>query len=135
MAFQPSAKASGVEHQFSSDVLLINAAAVATRVAEAMREQVLRQLRRRGVVVGLSGGVDSSVVAALCVRALGSDRVLGLFMPEEDSDPESLYGFTCYSGFRRFGNSDSYDIPRVLLELDVSQALFRAVVTIPALLA
>jgi NAD+ synthase len=38
----------------------------------------------------MSGGIDSSVVAALCARAFGPERVLGLFMPEEDSDPESL---------------------------------------------
>ena len=41
-------------------------------------------------MVGLSGGVDSSVVAALGVRAFGSGNVLGVFMPEQDSDPESL---------------------------------------------
>jgi NAD+ synthase len=73
-----------------SDVLKIDAEQVAARLAEGVRAQVLRQLRRRGVVVGLSGGIDSSVVAALSVRALGRERVLGLFMPEEDSDPESL---------------------------------------------
>jgi NAD+ synthase len=42
------------------------------------------------VVVGLSGGIDSSVVAALAVRALGPNRVLGLFMPEKDSSDDSL---------------------------------------------
>jgi NAD+ synthase len=46
--------------------------------------------KRRGVVIGLSGGVDSSVCAALCVRALGAERVLGLFTPEADSASESL---------------------------------------------
>jgi NAD+ synthase len=55
-----------------------------------MREQVLGTLRRRGVVVGLSGGIDSSVVASLCVRAFGSDKVLGIFMPERDSSGDSL---------------------------------------------
>jgi NAD+ synthase len=60
------------------------------RVAAAIREAMRTQLRRKGAVVGLSGGIDSSVVAALCVRALGADRVLGLFMPEADSEPESL---------------------------------------------
>ncbi|MBN1852362.1 MAG: NAD(+) synthase [Pirellulales bacterium] len=60
------------------------------KIVNAIRDQVLRQLRRKGVVLGLSGGIDSSVTAALCVRALGSDRVLGLFMPERDSADESL---------------------------------------------
>ena len=44
--------------------------------------------RRKGCL-GLSGGIDSSVTAALAVRALGAERVFGLFMPEADSDPES----------------------------------------------
>jgi NAD+ synthase len=51
---------------------------------------VLKDLRRKGLVLGLSGGIDSSVVAALAVRALGPGRVLGILMPEKDSDPDSL---------------------------------------------
>jgi NAD+ synthase len=47
-------------------------------------------LKKRGAVIGISGGIDSSVVAALCARALGKDRVLGLFMPERDSSGDSL---------------------------------------------
>src|SRR3954453_15706921 len=60
------------------------------RIVDALRAQVQGTLRRRGVVVGLSGGIDSSVVAALAVRALGKERVLGLFMPEKDSSDDSL---------------------------------------------
>jgi NAD+ synthase len=75
---------------FTSTVLRIDAAVVAAQIADALREQVLHRLRRRGLVVGMSGGVDSSVCAALAVRAFGPDRVLGIFMPEADSDPESL---------------------------------------------
>jgi NAD+ synthase len=55
-----------------------------------IRETVLARQRRRGTVLGLSGGVDSSVCAALCVRALGPQKVLGLFMPERDSADDSL---------------------------------------------
>lgn len=75
---------------FSRDVLALDAGAEAERIASVIREQILTVLRRRGAVVGLSGGVDSSVVAALAVRALGPDRVIALFMPERDSSPESL---------------------------------------------
>jgi NAD+ synthase len=75
---------------FSKDVLAIDAPAVATTVAEAIRQQVMQTLRRRGAVVGLSGGIDSSVVAALCVKALGKERVLGVFMPERDSSDDAL---------------------------------------------
>jgi NAD+ synthase len=60
------------------------------RITEMIRDCVFNTFRRKGVVVGISGGIDSSVVAALCVKALGCDRVLGLFMPERDSSQESL---------------------------------------------
>lgn len=59
------------------------------RICDRIRAIVLRDLRRRGAVLGLSGGIDSSVTAALCVRALGAERVLGVLMPERDSEPES----------------------------------------------
>ena len=45
-------------------------------------------LKRRGVVVALSGGIDSACVAALAVRALGPKRVFGLHMPERDSSSD-----------------------------------------------
>src|SRR5262249_9549992 len=59
-------------------------------IAAKLRETVLETLNRRGVVVGLSGGIDSSVTAGLAVRAFGKDRVLGLLMPERDSAEETL---------------------------------------------
>jgi NAD+ synthase len=74
---------------FSRNVLQIDAAAVAEQTALWIRDQLLRILRRRGAVVAISGGIDSSVVAALCVRALGPSRVFALIMPERDSSPES----------------------------------------------
>jgi NAD+ synthase len=75
---------------FSKEVLRIDPADAAERIEKSVREQVLGVLRRRGAVVGLSGGIDSSVVAALCVRALGPERVLGLLMPERDSSGDAL---------------------------------------------
>jgi NAD+ synthase len=74
---------------FSSDVLRIDAARVAAELQAFLRETVFHRLRRRGLVVGLSGGIDSSVVAALATAALGPDRVLGLVMPEVDSSGDS----------------------------------------------
>ena len=50
----------------------------------------LAQSKRRGVIVALSGGIDSSTVAALCVAALGKDRVFGLHMPERESSSETI---------------------------------------------
>src|SRR2546423_4416203 len=75
---------------FSPEMLRIDAGGETERIGALVREQVLRRLKRRGAVVGLSGGVDSSVTAALCARALGGKNVLAVFMPEKDSDPESL---------------------------------------------
>jgi len=70
--------------------LEIDPAAVVSRICDALRRQLATSLKRRGLVVGMSGGVDSSVCAALAVEAVGPKHVLGLFMPERESDPESL---------------------------------------------
>jgi NAD+ synthase len=74
--------------EFSADVLAIDAAQTAAVIESAIRRHV-GELRRRGVVVGLSGGIDSSVVTTLCARALGAERVQVLLMPERDSSSES----------------------------------------------
>jgi len=73
----------------SASALRLDAAHEVERIADAIRTAVYSTLKRRGAVIGISGGIDSSVSAALCVRALGPERVLGLLMPEADSAPES----------------------------------------------
>jgi NAD+ synthase len=60
------------------------------RITHWLRREVGTTFRRRGGVVGISGGVDSAVTAALAVRAFGQDKVAGLFMPDRESDPTSL---------------------------------------------
>jgi len=75
----------GTDTRSAADLLALDAARETDRIAGAIRDQVSRVLKRRGVVLGLSGGIDSSVAAALCVRAIGASRVLGLLMPEADS--------------------------------------------------
>lgn len=72
------------------DLLRIDAAAEVEKIASAIREIVLSRFRRKGAVVAVSGGIDSSVVAALCARALGPENVIVLFLPETDSSDESL---------------------------------------------
>jgi NAD+ synthase len=73
---------------FSRAVLDLDLEKTAALIEQAVRRQV-GELRRRGIVVGLSGGIDSSVVTSICARALGADRVLVLLMPERVSSPES----------------------------------------------
>ncbi len=75
---------------FSRNVLKVDAPRLAREIEATLREQALGVLRRRGAVVGVSGGIDSSVVAALCARSLGRDRVLALAMPERDSSGDAL---------------------------------------------
>jgi NAD+ synthase len=75
---------------FSDDVMRIDEEKASAEIAVSIRGQVLGTLRRRGAVVGMSGGIDSSVTAALCVRAFGPERVFGLLMPERDSSSDAL---------------------------------------------
>lgn len=69
--------------------LSVDAGAEVDRIASRMRDILRGDLRKRGFVIGISGGIDSAVCAGLAVRAVGPERVFGLLMPEDDSDPES----------------------------------------------
>jgi len=68
--------------------LSIDSASVASQIEDFIRREVER-FKRDGAILGLSGGLDSAVVAALAVRALGPGKVLALIMPELDSAPQS----------------------------------------------
>ena len=70
--------------------LRLDPARATQAIVEALRQQVGTVLRRSGLVVAMSGGIDSSVCAALAVQAVGPKRVLGLALPEKESDGESL---------------------------------------------
>jgi len=78
------------EKEFGKEVLLLDPEKEAGRICARIRELMLSRVKRRGVVVGLSGGIDSSVTAALAARALGRERVVGLEMPERHSAQETL---------------------------------------------
>jgi NAD+ synthase len=69
--------------------LAVDAAAEVARAGEKIRGYLVRT-RRKGLVVAMSGGIDSSVVAALSVAAVGRERVLGLLMPERESSADTL---------------------------------------------
>jgi len=73
-----------------ADLLRIDPRVETDRIVAGIREIVFNRLKRRGAVIGVSGGLDSSVVAYLCARALGNDRIQILFTPEAESSPDSL---------------------------------------------
>jgi len=74
-------------------VLDMDASLEVTRISDFIHEMTFKDFKRKGAVIGLSGGIDSALVAELCVKALGRERVLGIFLPEKESNPISLkYG-------------------------------------------
>ena len=75
--------------ELTKDLLKIDAAKLADQLAGFIRDQVKSFFKRKGAVIGLSGGIDSAVAGALCVKALGKERVHGLILPERDSNPVS----------------------------------------------
>ena len=107
--------------QFSRDIIqLKNIGIVVEGICSKLKEDVFHVLRRKGAIIGISGGIDSSVALALAVKALGAENLLGVMLPEKDSSPESrilaqnlaakfgvktvvedislaLEGFNCYS--------------------------------------
>jgi NAD+ synthase len=76
--------------ELSAETLRLDAERTVEEISERLREVVYKDLRRRGAVIGLSGGVDSSLVAHLCAHAFGPERVLGVLMPEGESAPDTL---------------------------------------------
>jgi NAD+ synthase len=76
--------------KFSRDVLAMNLEEKAAALSVRLRDVVLATLKRRGLIVAVSGGVDSACVAALATRALGPERVHALLLPERESSDESV---------------------------------------------
>jgi NAD+ synthase len=81
-----------MEHrkQFTKDILTIeNIDDVINKITGQLKNDVLGKLKKSGAVIGISGGIDSSVTIALASKALGPDKVVGLILPEKDSSGES----------------------------------------------
>ena len=74
---------------FAQDMLRLDAEKESERIITWLRHNLKTVLHRRGAVVGISGGIDSSVTLALAVRALGAENVTAIMMPEQDSESAS----------------------------------------------
>ncbi len=75
--------------EFNREILNLDCEKETRRIVNFLREHVLTNFKRAGAVVGISGGIDSSVVAALCARAFGAEKVIGIAMPEKESSSVS----------------------------------------------
>lgn len=75
--------------EFGRHVLELDAAAETERIVASLRHDIFEVLRRRGGVLGVSGGIDSAVVLALAVEALGADHLTAILLPEQESSPDS----------------------------------------------
>lgn len=76
---------------FNKDIFILDCQKEAERIQQFIKDQVFSHFKNRGAVVGLSGGIDSAVVSSLCVNALGKEKVLGLILPEKESNPISSH--------------------------------------------
>ncbi len=74
---------------FNLDVLKIDPAQELERLSKFIVEQVNAVYHRKGIIVGLSGGIDSACIAAIAVHAMGKENVVGLILPEKESNPIS----------------------------------------------
>lgn len=75
---------------FHKDILKIkDIEGLVDQIIKKIRDDVSGRLNRFGGVIGLSGGIDSSVSMALAAKALGPDKIFGVMMPEKDSSPDS----------------------------------------------
>jgi len=69
--------------------MLKNSEDLKVKLSAFIKETVRHQFKKEGIIIGVSGGVDSAVIAALAVDALGAERVFGLILPERESSPSS----------------------------------------------
>lgn len=79
-----------MSQSFGPHVLDLDLEKAAADISKKLKEIVLGDLKRKGLVVAISGGIDSACSAALAVRAFGPKNVFGIFLPEEDSSDDSL---------------------------------------------
>jgi len=137
------------EQMFGEHTLALDAEAETHRLCSELSAAIRKRLHRRGAVVGVSGGIDSAVVLALCARALGPGSVVAVMMPEIESEPSSaqlasrlatglgvrkeLEDITAaLTGLRCYERRDAA-IRQIMPEYDTALG-YRAKITLPGLL-
>ena len=58
-------------------------------IEKFVKDEILIEFQRKGAVIGISGGIDSAVMASICTKSVNPEQVLGLIMPEKESDSSS----------------------------------------------
>jgi NAD+ synthase len=105
--------------ELTQDVFAIQCDEICAKIEAFLREKTT-ELRRDGIVVPISGGLDSSVVVSLCVRAAGKDHVIGLMLPEKKGNPDALAFATKLTG--QLGiNTTTIDISPILSAIGTYQ--------------
>ena len=87
--FGPGSNIRRLKWNLVNKYLNTDPAEVTDELVDFLRTNVRKNMRRYGGVIGISGGVNSSVVLALCVRAFSPNKIAAIMLPEKDSDPES----------------------------------------------
>lgn len=105
--------------QFNENVLDIkNITDVSFELQSFIKDQVFNKFKKKGAVIGISGGIDSALTCALCVNSLGAENVLGLIMPEQDSSPQSsVYAKTLCEKFNV--RSITIDLTQILTSFGI----------------
>lgn len=76
--------------EYTRDMISIDPEYEVKRITEFIKENVKKVFRKKGAVIGVSGGVDSALVLALCCKALGPEKVLALYLPEKESSSDNI---------------------------------------------
>jgi NAD+ synthase len=105
--------------ELTQGVFAIDCAAICAKIEAFLREKTT-ELRRDGIVVPISGGLDSSVVVSLCVRAAGKEHVIGLMLPEKKGNPDAL-AFAAGLAEQLGINTTAIDISPILFAIGTYQ--------------
>ena len=70
---------------YNKDILKIDCKNEIENICSFIKQQTIT-MKRDGIVIGLSGGIDSALCAKLCVKTLGKEKIFGLILPEKESN-------------------------------------------------